>query len=69
MGFSFTGLPMYTYINGTGVEEGVVFHQIDFMSLDGQTIRSLPLELSDHSALYNTSFIMPPEGFFYIKVI
>lgn len=64
----YTGLPMYTYINGTGVTDGVAFHQIDFMSLDGQTITSLPLQLADHYSLYNTTFAMPPHHFFYIKV-
>ena len=40
MGFSFTGLLMYTYINGTGVEEGVVFHQIDYKSKFGTCTKS-----------------------------
>lgn len=59
---------MFTFINGSGVDSGVVFHRIDFLSLDGAVIETLPLELVDHSALYNTTFMMPPEDFFHIQV-
>jgi len=59
---------MHTYINGTGVKDGVVFHQVDLMSLEGETIISLPLLLIDHSTLYNSTSIMPPDSYFYLKV-
>ena len=58
---------MTSYINGTGVIDGVTFHQVDFMSLEGQTLQSLPLHYVDHSTLYNTTRIIPPAGFFYVK--
>ncbi|CAN7994178.1 unnamed protein product, partial [Ixodes hexagonus] len=61
------GVPTYLLVNGT---RRAVFTELQLLSVQGETLAEVPLHpVSDKPTLFNSSSFVPPDDFFYLKVV
>ena len=64
------GLMYNLLIEGKELNPPGVIRRVDFLDLQGNVIASYPLAKMDRmESLYAVADIIPPEGFYYIRVI
>ncbi|XP_078687492.1 hemicentin-1-like isoform X2 [Branchiostoma floridae x Branchiostoma belcheri] len=65
------GIPTYVVVNATGLIPPGVINKLELINLQGLSLIEVPVfrhPEQHYSSLYNVSGILPPEGFFYLRV-
>ncbi|XP_078604169.1 hemicentin-1-like isoform X2 [Branchiostoma floridae x Branchiostoma japonicum] len=65
------GIPTYVVLNATGLIPPGVINKLELINLQGLSLIEVPVfpdPEQPYSSLYNVSGILPPEGFFYLRV-
>ncbi|KAI8479036.1 Hemicentin-1, partial [Branchiostoma belcheri] len=68
---STTSIPTYVVVNATGLIPPGVINKLELINLQGLSLIEVPVfrhPEQHYSSLYNVSGILPPEGFFYLRV-
>ncbi|CAH1270966.1 HMCN1 [Branchiostoma lanceolatum] len=65
------GIPTYVVLNATGLIPPGVINKLELINLQGLSLIEVPVfphPQQLYSSVYNVSGILPPEGFFYLRV-
>lgn len=67
--FLITGIPAFLLINATDLDFPGRINRLELVNLHGNVLVEIPVQYhASRPSLYNVSNILPPEGFFYLKV-